>query len=275
MNLPLQKDPVEAPQMPQPQTNPVAVAQFGQAALSLPVTPPTYCSGGFTSINHNCCELSKDRHQRTRTTVARKTTPVTPTPSSPTQANNGSTSAAGNTLLDGRLGTLHSLHGHPVPLNPNIGSPNKEMFDIDMISAPKRHSSSRFEPNAADLNREIVKLPNFDEVAPEEQISLFNQKVDQCNVIFDFNDPTQDIRGKEIKRITLQELIQFIVSNRFNYTDEMYSHVISMFKKNLFRPIPPPVNPVGELFDPDEDEPVSELAWPHMQSIYEFFFAFC
>lgn len=274
VNLPLQKDPVEAPQMPQPQTNPVAVAQFGQAALSLPVTPPPTVlavSPASTTIAASSPKIVINEPVQPSLV---KTTPVTPTPSSPTQANNGSTSAAGNTLLDGRLGTLHSLHGHPVPLNPNIGSPNKEMFDIDMISAPKRHSSSRFEPNAADLNREIVKLPNFDEVAPEEQISLFNQKVDQCNVIFDFNDPTQDIRGKEIKRITLQELIQFIVSNRFNYTDEMYSHVISMFKKNLFRPIPPPVNPVGELFDPDEDEPVSELAWPHMQSIYEFFLRF-
>lgn len=71
--------------------------------------------------------------------------------------------------------------------------------------------------------------------------------------------------------MTLQELIAFISNNRFSYTDEMYKHVVNMFKKNLFRPIPPPVNPIGDVYDPDEDEPVSELAWPHMQAIYEFF----
>ena len=92
--------------------------------------------------------------------------------------------------------------------------------------------------------------------------------------MFDFSDPTFDIRGKEIKRITLQELIGFISNNRFTYTDEMYKHVVTMFKKNLFRPIPPPVNPIGDIYDPDEDEPVSELAWPHMQAIYEFFLRF-
>ncbi|OBA23847.1 protein phosphatase 2A regulatory B subunit [Metschnikowia bicuspidata var. bicuspidata NRRL YB-4993] len=240
-----------------------AAAQFGLLALLLPATPPpaALASSSLPKIVIN---------EPVHTSLA-KTTPVTPTPSSPTQAHGGS--GPGSSILDARLGS-HSLQAHLVSLSPNIGSPNKEAFDIDMIVAPKRHSSSRFEPTTADRTQEIVKLPNFDEVAPEEQISLFNQKVDQCNIIFDFNDPTQDIRGKEIKRITLQELIQFIVSNRFNYTDEMYSHVITMFKTNLFRPIPPPVNPVGELFDPDEDEPVSELAWPHMQSIYEFFLRF-
>ena len=267
----LQKEPGDAAQTQAP-TDAAAVAQFGQNAS--PSTPPpavvlpvpALSSGGTVSAGSPQIVINEPVQ-----TSLLKTTPVTPTPNSPTQTNG--LSSGGNTMLDGRLGT-YSLQTHPIPLNPNIGSPNKEAFDIDMIAAPKRHSLSRFEPTTADRAREIVKLPNFDEVAPEEQISLFNQKVDQCNIIFDFNDPTQDIRGKEIKRITLQELIQFIVSNRFNYTDEMYSHVITMFKKNLFRPIPPPVNPVGELYDPDEDEPVSELAWPHMQSIYEFFLRF-
>ncbi|GEQ66620.1 hypothetical protein JCM33374_g283 [Metschnikowia sp. JCM 33374] len=256
-----------------PPTNPAAVAQFASSTVP-PKTPPPPGSSVNSSPVATVGSPKIIINEPVQTSLS-KTTPVTPTPSSPTQAihgNNG-VNPTGNSMLDGRLGP-HSSQGHPIPLNPNITSPNKEAFDIDMISAPKRHSSSRFEPTTSELNQEIVKLPNFDEVAPEEQISLFNQKVDQCNIIFDFNDPTQDIRGKEIKRITLQELIQFIVSNRFNYTDEMYCHVISMFKRNLFRPIPPPVNPVGELFDPDEDEPVSELAWPHMQSIYEFFLRF-
>lgn len=167
-----------------------------------------------------------------------------------------------------------SSHPHTFQLSPNIPSPNRESFDIDLIVTPKRHSSSRFEPTSSDRYQEIEKLPNFDEALPEEQISLFIKKVDQCNIIFDFSDPTYDIKGKEIKRATLQELIQFILNNRLTYTDEMYRHVVAMFKKNLFRPIPPPVNPVGDIYDPDEDEPVSELAWPHMQAIYEFFLRF-
>lgn len=46
------------------------------------------------------------------------------------------------------------------------------------------------------------------------------------------------------------------------------------FSTNLFRSIPPQVNPTGDAFDPEEDEPVLELAWPHLQVVYEFFLRF-
>lgn len=46
------------------------------------------------------------------------------------------------------------------------------------------------------------------------------------------------------------------------------------FSSNLFRSIPPQVNPTGDAFDPEEDEPVLELAWPHLQIVYEFFLRF-
>ncbi|CAI4792322.1 CDA_G0049290.mRNA.1.CDS.1 [Saccharomyces cerevisiae] len=159
----------------------------------------------------------------------------------------------------------HSFERLPTPtkLNPDT--------DLELIKTPQRHFSSRFEPSRY---TPLTKLPNFNEVSPEERIPLFIAKVDQCNTMFDFNDPSFDIQGKEIKRSTLDELIEFLVTNRFTYTNEMYAHVVNMFKINLFRPIPPPVNPVGDIYDPDEDEPVNELAWPHMQAVYEFFLRF-
>lgn len=43
---------------------------------------------------------------------------------------------------------------------------------------------------------------------------------------------------------------------------------------NLFRPLAPRLNPSGEVYDPEEDEPVLELAWPHLQIIYELFLRF-
>lgn len=279
------KSPLEQPGANK--VNPAAVEQFGAtgttsgsanaagsfasasspAGVALPLTPPPVSTAQQGSDSPKIVI-----NEPVQTSLA-STTPITPTPSSPIAGNSAYGGLVAGIPHDNRLASHSHQLSHPGALNPNISSPNRESFDIDLIVTPKRHSSSRFEPTTSD-RREIVKLPNFDEVAPEEQISLFIQKVDQCNIIFDFSDPTHDIRGKEIKRITLQELIQFIVSNRFNYTDEMYKHVIDMFKKNLFRPIPPPVNPVGEIYDPDEDEPVSELAWPHMQLVYEFFLRF-
>lgn len=42
----------------------------------------------------------------------------------------------------------------------------------------------------------------------------------------------------------------------------------------MFRPLPPKLNPKGPEVDPDDDEPILEAAWPHVQIIYEFFLRF-
>jgi serine/threonine-protein phosphatase 2A regulatory subunit B' len=142
---------------------------------------------------------------------------------------------------------------------------------IDGIKAPRRHNSSRFEISE---QRELENLPSFMEVPESEQNKLFIQKVNQCKVMFDFNDPSADLQGKEMKRMVLEELVEFISTYHIVLTEQMYVAVIEMFSKNLFRPIPPPVNPVGDIFDPDEDEPVNEVAWPHMSLVYDFFLRF-
>ncbi|KAK7205294.1 protein phosphatase 2a [Myxozyma melibiosi] len=142
----------------------------------------------------------------------------------------------------------------------------------EQLSTPtRRHHSSRFEVSA---KRELEKLPGFHEVAVNSRQELFFQKIEQCNVIFDFNDPSSDMKSKEIKRVALHELLDFVSTSRMQYTEQMYASVVDMFARNLFRPIPPPVNPVGDIYDPDEDEPVLEVAWPHMQVVYEFFLKF-
>lgn len=38
--------------------------------------------------------------------------------------------------------------------------------------------------------------------------------------------------------------------------------------------MPPSSNPNGAEFDPEEDEPTLEAAWPHLQFVYEFFLRF-
>ena len=80
------------------------------------------------------------------------------------------------------------------------------------------------------------------------------QKIDQCNIIFDFNDASADMKSKEIKRLALHELLDYVANNRQVITEPMYPRVVEMFSKNLFRPLPPPVNPQGDAFDPEEDE---------------------
>lgn len=147
----------------------------------------------------------------------------------------------------------------------------RDVIAQEGLRTPKRQHSSRFDISP---QRELEKLPAFHEVPPNRREDLFMQKLDQCNVIFDFNDTTGDMKSKEIKRLALHELLDYVANNRQVITDRMYPRVVDMFSKNLFRPIPPPVNPVGDAYDPEEDEPVLEVAWPHIQVVYEFFLRF-
>jgi serine/threonine-protein phosphatase 2A regulatory subunit B' len=141
------------------------------------------------------------------------------------------------------------------------------------VRTPKRQHSSRFDVSDQ-RQRELEKLPGFHEVAPNRRTELFMQKIDQCNIIFDFNDASGDMKSKEIKRLALHELLDYVANNRNVIQEPMYPRVVEMFAKNLFRPIPPPMNPQGDAFDPEEDEPVLEVAWPHIQVVYEFFLRF-
>ena len=43
---------------------------------------------------------------------------------------------------------------------------------------------------------------------------------------------------------------------------------------NLFRTLPPIYNSSGADYDPEEDEPNLEVAWPHLQLVYDFFLRF-
>ena len=152
-------------------------------------------------------------------------------------------------------------------------TPKDGSFPTEGVKTPRRQNSSRFDISDQ-RQRELEKLPGFHEVPPNRREELFMQKIDQCNIIFDFNDASGDMKSKEIKRLALHELLDYVANNRQVITERMYPRVVEMFSKNLFRPIPPPMNPQGEAFDPEEDEPVLEVAWPHIQVVYEFFLRF-
>ncbi|KAF5898634.1 serine/threonine-protein phosphatase 2A 56 kDa regulatory subunit alpha isoform [Clarias magur] len=133
-------------------------------------------------------------------------------------------------------------------------------------------SSSRF--RSLSCSEELSALPQLEPNAHDapstEQQELFVQKLQQCCVLFDF-DSLADLRSKEVKRATLNELVEYVSTSRGVLVDSAYSDIINMISTNLFRTLPPSDNPE---FDPEEDEPTLEASWPHMQLVYEFFLRF-
>ncbi|XP_023339943.1 serine/threonine-protein phosphatase 2A 56 kDa regulatory subunit gamma isoform isoform X1 [Eurytemora carolleeae] len=137
------------------------------------------------------------------------------------------------------------------------------------VKKERRPSSSRFNITQ---NRELAKLPLLKEASAGEKEELFIQKIRQCSVLFDFvSDPLSDLKWKEVKRAALQEMVEYVNNNHGVLTEPVYPEIVRMFSVNLFRALPPSNNPSGAEFDPEEDEPTLEAAWPHLQLVYEFF----
>ncbi|XP_068960288.1 serine/threonine-protein phosphatase 2A 56 kDa regulatory subunit gamma isoform isoform X1 [Petaurus breviceps papuanus] len=137
-----------------------------------------------------------------------------------------------------------------------------------VVKKEKRLSNSRF--NVSN-NRELQKLPALKDVPPADQEKLFIQKLRQCCVLFDFvSDPLSDLKWKEVKRAALSEMVEYITHNRNVITEPIYPEVVHMFAVNMFRTLPPSSNPTGAEFDPEEDEPTLEAAWPHLQLLELF-----
>ncbi|XP_040830983.1 serine/threonine-protein phosphatase 2A 56 kDa regulatory subunit gamma isoform isoform X3 [Ochotona curzoniae] len=137
-----------------------------------------------------------------------------------------------------------------------------------IVKKDRRQNSSRF---SASNNRELQKLPALKDVPPADQEKLFIQKLRQCCVLFDFvSDPLSDLKWKEVKRAALSEMVEYITHNRNVITEPIYPEVVHMFAVNMFRTLPPSSNPTGAEFDPEEDEPTLEAAWPHLQLLELF-----
>jgi len=82
------------------------------------------------------------------------------------------------------------------------------------------------------------------------------------------------VEQKEIKRDVLLELVEYILTESGISTPNIYKELIEMVAGNLFRPLPPRLNPSGLEYDPEEDDPILEAAWPHVQLVYELFLRF-
>ncbi|KAB0343784.1 hypothetical protein FD755_011118 [Muntiacus reevesi] len=111
-----------------------------------------------------------------------------------------------------------------------------------------------------------LEEPSLNATSNEQQ-ELFCQKLQQCCILFDFMDSVSDLKSKEIKRATLNELVEYVSTNRGVIVESAYSDIVKMISANIFRTLPPSDNPD---FDPEEDEPTLEASWPHIQLLELF-----
>ena len=81
---------------------------------------------------------------------------------------------------------------------------------------------------------------------------------------------SKDARAKESKRVQLLELLEYIGKAKNLYNDHTLAELMHMIAANLFRALPPRSSELPS----DEDEPVYEPSWSHLQIVYELFLRF-
>lgn len=66
------------------------------------------------------------------------------------------------------------------------------------------------------------------DIRAEDRNEFFIRKLQQCRVVFDFNDASADMDGKQVKSQTLHEMLEYITTSRGVITEAIYPEVVSM-----------------------------------------------
>jgi len=136
-------------------------------------------------------------------------------------------------------------------------------------------------PAAARGDTTIIEpLPSFKDTPAGERQALFIRKLRLCAKEMDFSEgnakdhPEKERRDKEIKRLNLLEIMDYINTTKGVFNEQTFQEITDMISANLFRGLAPTTAMPHAQYDPDEDEPVLEAAWPHLQYVYEFLLRF-
>lgn len=158
--------------------------------------------------------------------------------------------------------------------NPNVG-PNTLGSGRSGSGNPaaKRASAAVF---PASVIAGIEPLLAFKDVSNSEKMNLFISKLSLCCVVFDFTDPAKNVQEKDLKRSTLLELVEFVSENPPKFSEPAILASCKMCSINLFRVFPPNCRSRSSSSGENEndDEPTFDLAWSHLQLVYDFLLKF-
>ena len=115
----------------------------------------------------------------------------------------------------------------------------------------------------------IEPLLSFKDVSSQEKQNLFIAKLNLCCVVFDFNDPSKNSMEKDLKRQVLEELVEYVSSATTKFSEQAIATCCKMCATNLFRIFPPIHRTSTSGGENDDDEPIFDPAWFHLQLIYD------
>lgn len=117
-----------------------------------------------------------------------------------------------------KAGPINKLRGNV----PGQGTPKDT---IPIAKTPRKQRSSRFHVTE---KVDIKQLPSLLEAQPQDRHDLFLQKLRQASVVFDFNDVSTELAGKNIKAQALSEMLEFVTTQRGVISEDIYPEVVKM-----------------------------------------------
>jgi serine/threonine-protein phosphatase 2A regulatory subunit B' len=140
------------------------------------------------------------------------------------------------------------------------------------VSVIRRMSSAVF-PSSVVAG--IEPFVSFKDVPNSEKQSLFVSKLSLCRVVFDFSDPNKNSMEKDVKRQALLDVIEYVESTNSRFSEAVVAACARMCAINLFRAFPPKCRSGSSGGgEGDEDEPMFDPAWCHLQLVYELLLKF-
>ncbi|KAL9239844.1 hypothetical protein vseg_014125 [Gypsophila vaccaria] len=172
--------------------------------------------------------------------------------------------------------SLKSENGDVISSNCGNDSPRAQgrSRGSGKTNATKQTSSAVFPTSVV---AGIEPLVSFKDVPNSEKMSLFLSKLNLCCMTFDFYDPSKNTSEKDVKRLTLIELVDFVATGPpSKFPDPAIFAMVRMCAVNLFRVFPPNYRSKGGggSGGGDDDEPMFDPAWSHLQIVYDLLLKF-
>ncbi|XP_010244149.1 PREDICTED: serine/threonine protein phosphatase 2A 59 kDa regulatory subunit B' gamma isoform-like [Nelumbo nucifera] len=158
----------------------------------------------------------------------------------------------------------------------NNGASAPHSSGVNKSNQGKKSGSATSQVGPVLASTAYEALPSFRDVPSSEKQNLFIRKLNMCCTLFDFTDPSKNLKEKDIKRQTLLELVDYIASVTSKFNEISMQEITKMVAANLFRTFPSSnhENKLPETYDLEEEEPTTEPGWPHLQIVYEFLLRF-
>eukprot|EP00301_Raphidiophrys_heterophryoidea_P014063 c2173_g1_i1.p1 GENE.c2173_g1_i1~~c2173_g1_i1.p1 ORF type:complete len:388 (-),score=127.27 c2173_g1_i1:645-1808(-) len=144
---------------------------------------------------------------------------------------------------------------------------------------PQPHAIGSLEQWNASLP-DFESLQNFKDVSIMEKGPLFQRKLKACQRMYVWRDgvePSEDTQwdAKETKRKQLIDLVDFINQNsKIAFVEDYFGDIVEFAAVNMFRGFLANPTPTYIQYDPEEDEPLLDPSWPHLQFVMEVFLRF-